>query len=892
MNAPALRAALRIARRDAWRAKGRSLLVVALIGLPVFVLAGADIAYRTWQVGPAEKIERAIGAADIEVQWFGGAVVQDPKGWLGNGGIGWQGASGPRPTTAQMLAQLPAGSRAIERRTNENGTQIRTQAGLKRAKFVGMDYADPIARGLVHQVSGRAPANEHEVALTAALSASLGRHTGDQIHLVGPDRDVTVVGVVTDASHRNAQTVFALAQLVAPAGPLSPADSSGWLVDSPGPFTWQQVLHLNSVGFGAVSRTVYLHPPPKSQVPRSFGGSSPSSTAVLASGGLIAGMALLEVVLLAGPAFAVSARRQRRDLALIATVGGRPADLRNVVLANGVVLGLTAGVLSVVGGLIAASIGIPTLGRLVDAVPGQFDVRPLEMLGLAMVSLLTALAAAAFPARGAARTDVIAALAGRAGVMGTRKRVPVLGSIVAAAGALLAIGGATASSGTVPILTGIVILEVGLIICTPALLGLAARLGRHLPLAARIALRDAGRNRSSAAPAVAAVMAAVIGAVAIVIGVASSSAQQRSNYRPVLQNHDGYLTLDGTQSKRAPDIAAALRTAMPSAQVLVLRAPNQDCSANDPTCTTSQVGFELSGEAARRAFQQGRYQGGMAPQTVFDDGAAVAALFGTPVPSAVAALRAGKAVVLDSTAIHDGTVTVTATTVAATAADSGPQPSHPHTITIPAVVVGQGFAMTQLILPSSMAPRLGVTLQPAGVLVHSSRAPTDREMQVADGALNRIDDTLSLYVESGYHNANSWLLLALIAAAAVIAIAAAVIATALANLDSRTAMVTLAAVGAGPHTMRLLSMARAGVIAGIGTAIGVVAGFVPPAAWVQATRRIAGPPIPDEQTLGAQVTLVVPWLPIAAALVGIPVAAALVAGLFTRSRLPADRAAE
>ncbi|MDT4970162.1 MAG: putative transport system permease protein, partial [Pseudonocardiales bacterium] len=67
MNAPALRAALRIARRDAWRAKGRSLLVVALIGLPVFVLAGADIAYRTWQVGPAEKIERAIGAADIEV---------------------------------------------------------------------------------------------------------------------------------------------------------------------------------------------------------------------------------------------------------------------------------------------------------------------------------------------------------------------------------------------------------------------------------------------------------------------------------------------------------------------------------------------------------------------------------------------------------------------------------------------------------------------------------------------------------------------------------------------------------------------------------------------------------------------------------------------------------
>ena len=42
MNAPAWRATLRIARREAWRNKGRSLLVIALIGLPVLVLAGAD----------------------------------------------------------------------------------------------------------------------------------------------------------------------------------------------------------------------------------------------------------------------------------------------------------------------------------------------------------------------------------------------------------------------------------------------------------------------------------------------------------------------------------------------------------------------------------------------------------------------------------------------------------------------------------------------------------------------------------------------------------------------------------------------------------------------------------------------------------------------------------
>ena len=43
---------------------------------------------------------------------------------------------------------------------------------------------------------------------------------------------------------------------------------------------------------------------------------------------LIVVMALLEVVLLAGPAFAVGARRQSRTLALMAATGGTPAQSR------------------------------------------------------------------------------------------------------------------------------------------------------------------------------------------------------------------------------------------------------------------------------------------------------------------------------------------------------------------------------------------------------------------------------------------------------------------------------------------------------------------------------------------------------------------------------------
>lgn len=56
------------------------------------------------------------------------------------------------------------------------------------------------------------------------------------------------------------------------------------------------------------------------------------------------------------------------------------------------------------------------------------------------------------------------------------------------------------------ILVGAVLTQLGLIVATPALVGGAARLGRFLPLAPRLALRDAARHRGrSAAPLVAAV---------------------------------------------------------------------------------------------------------------------------------------------------------------------------------------------------------------------------------------------------------------------------------------------------------------------------------------------------------------------------------------------------
>ena len=83
---------------------------------------------------------------------------------------------------------------------------------------------------------------------------------------------------------------------------------------------------------------------------------------------------------------------------------------------------------------------------------------------------------------------------------------------------------------------------------------------------------------------------------------------------------------------------------------------------------------------------------------------------------------------------------------------------------------------------------------------------------------------------------------------------AALIATALANIDSRADLVLLAAIGAGPRTRRVLSLSRAAVIAGHGRCIGTAAGLLPAHAWVHS----GGAPV------------VIPWPAVVPLVVGIP----------------------
>jgi putative ABC transport system permease protein len=872
MSTTAWRASLRIARREAWRNRGRSALIIALIGLPVLVLAVADIAYRTWQLSPQEKLARTIGHADAIVRWNGGTgIKQDPRRLydltFSTVGNGTTNTEPPAPPTATLLANLPPGTRAIRWKQSTGG--VDSARGRALVQLNGLDYGDPMTRGLVKPVRGHAPRTTGEIALTRTLADNLGLHLGDTVRTVRPDGTFRLVGIVAGTSTRNATAAYVLPAAL-------PAGSSGdtsvenlWLVDGPGALTWSDVLALNKGGYVAVSRQVYLHAPPKSQVGYTAQGPHGISPKSAATGILVGGMALLEIVLLAGPAFAVSARRQRHDLALLAAVGGRREDLRNVVLAKGVVLGLAGGLVSAVAAVGLAAIGIAAAGPHVDPIPGGFDVRPLELLALTGVSLVAALAAAVFPALGAARTEVVTALAGRRGIVRTRKRVPLFGVLVAGAGVLVALGGLGASANGLVILTGVALTEVGLIVCLPALLGLASRAGRWLPLSPRIALRDAARNRSSAASAIAAVMAAVIGCVAALIGVASAHDQDRRSYQPIVPVNEGYVGPLGGHNSTPDRVIAALQSTLPGSRAVPLTVPGGGCT-DRYTCDQTAVG------PAGATNYTGRI-----PAVLVDDGSSVETLMRARVPAAVDALRAGRAVVTDPSMVANGTVSLDISDGTA---------NSDKTARVPAVVVDSRSAFVQVVLPPSLLARLHVKSHVEAVYVDTAHRPTTAERQAADAALGHLDPYLNLEVETGFHSSRLMMMLTMVVAAAAIAIGATMIATALSNVDSRPDLTTLAAVGAAPRTRRVLSMSRAGVIATLGTVLGAAAGFVPSVAWLHA-QSFRIPLVGSDGSL-APVRLVVPWLPLTVVVVAVPIAAMLVAGLFSRSRLPSERSAD
>ena len=941
----------RLARRDSLRAPGRSLLIALMVALPVAGASFIDVVLRTAEVRGAELIPAELGdTADARVLpgAHGDRILQRPDATFGapsravgspasggssSGGSssGFTGLGGSAPSVTATgatevdgelrtppvrdpLALLPAGSRAITDRVAHG--QVRTTDGLADATFRGLDLADPLAAGQVIPDRGRLARTDDEVVVSTRMLEVLGRRIGDRLEVIGASRRFTIVGTVRLTNDRHGLSVVFLRPdaLTAAAGQLQFGQLS-YLVRTPKPVSWQQVLAFNDVGIAVFSRAVLLDPPPESAVPAKAETNAPtgrrfSATALLGAV-LVVGLTMAEVALLAGAAFAVGARRQSRSLGLLAATGGTRRQVRSVVLAQGALLGVTGGLAGAVAGTGFGALAVQVLNTEFDRFLPALDLRPAELFGLVGLGVVTGLMAAVLPARGAARQDVVAALSGRRGVVATRRRYPLIGLVAAGLGAGAALlGGAmslaqqedttvsTLAVGAAALLIvgGAVLTQVGLIVATPALIGGAARLGRWLPLAPRLALRDAARHRGRSAPAVAAILAAVAGSSALTVFVAAQSDRERREYQPSLAYGEAVLRAYGPTGqalREGPELLAAVRSVSRPDDAFVVRTVSQsDCreicrsvtvevplanrcpqdpgsqpvpipvpdqvpagSAEDPRCTGAQ--FLGSGSFAGP------------PVGTYRD---FVRLSGVESLVARDVLARGGLVVFDPRQVKDGRGVLKVSTYDAR---SPAAELKVRDVDLPAAYVRlasrsflSGFASDQA------AAATGVGTSVEATIVRYDAPPSDHTEEAVTAALAKLGQSLPFTVERGYRDHYGSGLLALLVASAVVTLGAAGIATGLAQADARGDHATLAAVGAPPRMRRLLAASQAGVIAALGAVLGTVSGLVPMIGFLQADSMLR---------------FVAPWQNLLVITVLVPVVAAAAAGLLTRSRLPMGR---
>lgn len=862
-------AALRMARREALRARGRSVLVLVMIVLPVLGVACADVIVHTSQVSGAEALDRRVGAADALVSFQSHqthvAQAPDPDQAFAGGGSGGQ----PDTRLSAISAALGEPVRGLERR--EGNVRVTTVKGQADAMATEMDLRDPLSHGLFVLEQGRLPRASDEVVVNQAL-ADRGPGIGSTLQVVGGPA-LSVVGLVRGASNKEPGQVVGLP------GSLDlttdPHDVS-WLVDTAGPVTWPDVRALNRIGASVVSPWVLEHPPSQSEVPPNVrSSSSGGDPAVVVVAVLVVVMALIEVVLLAGPAFAVGARRQQRSIALAASCGATPRQMRRFVLATAVVLGGTAAVLGLVLGIGLAWVLLPVVQRFSGQYFGPFDVRWLELVGIAAFGFVSAVLAAVVPAWLASRQNVVAVLAGRRGDPRPRARSPLFGAVLFALGVVGAAKGAGQQSGGETFIAGAAILVVlGMVLLIPVVLGLLGRASRRLPLAMRFAVRDAARHRTRTVPAVAAVAATVAGVVALGIGMSSDEAQNRGTYVPSLAMGSAVLTGATTPAEWA-GLTDAVRRELPGSRPVVVQGIAEQLSHDRYRFTDVTI----------RGPQMYQSYASMYGSSVLVGDSLPRVDLGIPVASRDAAnrmLARGGVVVLSNTAPGVRKARIVAQL------DHGDGADRPHRsgpVTVEALVVRSAFptARAQAVVAPVVAERLGIRPSTTGLWLPGpvpQSAAQDLTEEAAAVASNG-----SFYVERGYQSDNETRIFQLILGVlgAVLMLGGTLTATFLALSDARSDLATLSAVGASPRVRRRVAAAYAAVTGFVGALLGVLVGMVPGiAVSFPLTSEWNGTPRPamPSHFLG------IPWLLIGSLVVVLPLLTALVVGLASRSRLP------
>lgn len=902
-----LRLTARIARRQVRRTARSSVLVVAMIALPVAALgAGAIIADSS--LGTAEQVA-AVELGQNEA-YLRIAQVADPSLRQHPTDPQWtrfdqqDEANDFAPIHPQSdppkdpAAVLPSGTRLLPV-GDERGVRIRTAGGIGTMTAIVGDVWDPAFAGRFDVVAGEAPNGAGQIMATQAALDRAGSAIGDTVVFVEPALTATVTGVIDFAAVPDTREMLFVPWVHAEAFDVQVTQTRWYLPDLS--LTWPEVQSLNPQGVTAFSRLVALDPPP---VDREEFGSANTYWQTMGPLLLLLGagavFAAYQVALLAGAAFAVSSRRQRQSLATAASVGAAPAEVRRIVLLQGTVLGLIGGLIGLAVGALAAAVFL----RLADTGNRTqfwgYNVPWWLLAAIALFAVVVGTFSALIPARGAAKADVLEALRGSRKPQHVSVARPVWGSVLLVTGlALTVVGvilGLTVSQASpevigwdsplrwlpyIGIIAGPLLAQIGIILAGAWILHVLARGISRLGLGARLASRDAAANAARSVPAFASIAAAVFISVFAFSMLGASFAQNERNHvslAPLGSVYADVWAATPAGYEAATDVLAEeLRQAGARAVATVGRTdaytdPDPDESVLLPMASyPASVLCDPGLRAEECDLKHLNFDGSIAVVAPDD----LATVLGIELPAAtLRAYTAGSAISVIPRLVADGEVQIGFWPIAQLWRIDGVTGPTPFTqdredsvswLTVPALTVDAAVTHMPVLLAPATADALGITVIPQMVIGAFDEPPSTRTVDAINQAGNSVNGAhFWVQVERGADQPWPWYLL-IGGIAGILVLGASAVSIGLARFDGRADDATLAAVGGSRGIRRSISFWQAIVICGVGALVGATTGLLPSWGFV-------------EMNTGLRVTDF-PWLLIGGLAVGLPLLVATTAWL-------------
>jgi putative ABC transport system permease protein len=847
----------RLAWRELTRRRLRTLLISLMIAVPMMLLTFGSVATRTQSIRGDRARAVSLGlVVDIRLQNINRGSTITPKLAL------------PAGASAAEVASW-AGARIVQDKT-------RSHVRIEQA-----DWSAPLLRNQYLLRQGAWPTKPTEAAISGALARKFGLKTGGILSLALPKLGFTISGVyeMRDALG-NEHAALALGTDV----PTLTRDGTEAFVDLGPKVPDAQVDSFVRELDGWSPAYPYYQKSGAGLQPLRLGEGGPEPLVAMQVGFAVA---LFLIGLIVSAAFAVGARRQLRQLGLVAANGGDPRQVGRVITLQGTLTALLGSFAGIAMGLGLVALAAPHANFASSVVLPGLVIQPLDWLVAGITSLLAGTFAAGLAAREARRAPILAALAGRRPLPAVTFRFPVAGSALIGLGLLTPLSFRSDSASSLILAVGAVSFLLGGVLCCTYLVGRLETLAGHWRGALRLAARRMARYRSRTGPLVSIVMATAAVAIAVSGFRLSDDASKERDHPPsMVANHvivsgrglgDDEVALATSQAmKLLPGAKVATFPDLDyngqATQIHYLRLP-APASASQQTYTRTFIGSEELlrllnvSEAVIEQFRTGiaivssdSPLNGSVPFELVTEKLQRGAGQETPAATTPATQPAPEVekVTIDSVAWPN--LNVGEFYVGNRCATCGGAPSG-----------------TVVILPSALASKLGMTATTSNRLIVTPQALTTRDRaalyQLTNELIQRGDDLaiangkqdgsfVNVRFEPNPFWSSTWILTLVTAGGLVLALLITAIALAMATVDNRADDATLTALGAGPDLSRKVRAWEGTLLSGLGVVLAVPMGMLPVLA-VQSNHAYDYP-------------IVFPWITVAILVLGVPALAWLI----------------